>query len=106
LPDVKNRQHLLSLHKSAKKVGLDLEQYNDIKRQVAELEFDLRRLRDPLHKNLPITPPKLSNYSANEIHLSKKLKGILADNQLLGRKSNTLEKITNILESASKRLKK
>lgn len=96
---------MLSLHKAAKKAGLDLDQYNDIKRQIAELEFDLSRLRDPLYKNLPITPPKLKNYSASEIEFSKKLKGILSD-QLHGRKSNTLEKITNILESASKRLKK
>ncbi|KAG5677553.1 hypothetical protein PVAND_007304 [Polypedilum vanderplanki] len=106
LPDVKDRQHLLSLHKAAKKVGLDLEQYNDIKRQIAELEFDLCRLRDPLYKNLPITPPKSKTYSASEIELSKKLKGILNDNQLLGRKSNILEKVSHILVSASKRLKK
>lgn len=106
LPDVKDRQHLITLHKAAKKVGLNLEQYNDIKREIAEIEYDLRRLQDPLYKNLPSTPPKVSVYSATEIESSKKLKKFLKDQKLLGHKSNTLEKLTNILESATKRLKK
>lgn len=79
--------------------------YNDVKREIAEIEYDLRRLKDPLYKDLNLTPPKSSTYSATEIETSKKLKAFLSDNHLLGRKSNTLEKLTNILESASKRLK-
>lgn len=104
MPDVKDRQHLISLHKAAKKNGLDLDQYNDIKREIAEIEFDLRRLKDPLYKDLPATPPKLPNYSASEMAQSKRLKAIFADTQLLGKKSS-LEKLKTILESASKRLK-
>jgi calcium uniporter protein, mitochondrial len=97
---------LITLHKSAKKLGLDLIQYNDIKRQIAEIEHDLRRLNDPLYKNLPAFPPKTPNFSQTEIESSKKLKTLLADAaQLKGGKSS-LEKITNILESATKRLKK
>ncbi|CAG9799708.1 unnamed protein product [Chironomus riparius] len=105
LPDVKDRQHLISLHKAAKKNGLDLEQYNDIKREIAEIEFDLRRLKDPLYKDLPAPPPKLPNYSASEIAQSNRLKAIFADSQLLGKKNRSLEKLKTILESASKRLK-
>lgn len=105
LPDVKDRNHLISLHKAAKKAGLDLDQYNDIKREIAEIEFDLRRLKDPLYKNLPATPPKLSSYSATEIASAKKLKSTLADYKLLAQKSNSLEKLRNIVESATKRLK-
>lgn len=106
LPDVKDRQHLIALHKSAKKVGLDLNQYNDIKREIAEVEHDLRRLNDPLYKNLPAVPPKTPNYSSTEIATSKKLKAILADAKNLKSARGSLERITNILEAATKRLKK
>ncbi|XP_042877898.1 calcium uniporter protein, mitochondrial-like isoform X1 [Penaeus japonicus] len=61
LPDVRDRQFLLSFHKKAKKLGMDVSQYNDLKNQLASLESDLRRLRDPLALNLPHsalkTPP-------------------------------------------------
>lgn len=103
LPDVKDRQHLITLHKQAKKVGLDLNQYNDIKREIAEIEFDLRRLNDPLYKNLPIIPPKTPNFSQTEIETSKKLKAFLSDAK---NQKGSLGKITNILEAATKRLKK
>ncbi|XP_058124062.1 calcium uniporter protein, mitochondrial [Anopheles ziemanni] len=74
LPDVKDRQHLITLHKAAKKAGINLAEYNDIKRQIAEIEHDLRRLRDPLYMHLPAPPPKSKTYSATEIALSKKQK--------------------------------
>ncbi|XP_012261360.2 calcium uniporter protein, mitochondrial isoform X2 [Athalia rosae] len=48
LPDVRDRQHLLILHKKARKLGLDLAQYNLLKEQSSELETKLHRLRDPL----------------------------------------------------------
>lgn len=106
LPDVKDRQHLITLHKTAKKLGLDINKYNDIKREIAEIEHDLRRLNDPLYKNLPANPPKTPNFSQTEIESSKKLKEILSDAKQLKGGKGTLEKITNILESATKRLKK
>ncbi|XP_049840494.1 calcium uniporter protein, mitochondrial [Schistocerca gregaria] len=53
LPDVKDRQHLIILHKRARKVGLDLGRYNQLKDSIAQLEADLRRLRDPLQLHLP-----------------------------------------------------
>ncbi|XP_050097972.1 calcium uniporter protein, mitochondrial [Anopheles aquasalis] len=72
LPDVKDRQHLITLHKAAKKAGINLAEYNDIKRQIAEIEHDLRRLRDPLYMHLPAPPPKSRTFSASEIAFSKK----------------------------------
>lgn len=81
-------------------------QYNEIKREIAEVEHDLRRLHDPLYKNLPAPPPKTPNYSQTEIESSKKLKAILEDAKLLNGEKGTLAKITNILEAATKRLKK
>nr|CAD7196684.1 unnamed protein product [Timema douglasi]CAD7398515.1 unnamed protein product [Timema poppensis] len=53
LPDVKDRQHLIIFHKRARKVGLDLQRYNELKDNVSKIEADLRRLRDPLHIHLP-----------------------------------------------------
>lgn len=72
LPDVKDRQHLITLHKAAKKAGVNLAEYNDIKRQIAEIEHDLRRLRDPLYMHLPAPPPKTKTFSASEIAFAKK----------------------------------
>ncbi|CAB3243367.1 unnamed protein product, partial [Arctia plantaginis] len=39
LPDVKDRQHLLMLHKRAKKIGLDINQYNYLKNENSALPF-------------------------------------------------------------------
>ncbi|KAL5273855.1 MCU family protein [Megaselia abdita] len=60
--DVANRHYLLSVYKSAKIKGLDVEEYNNMKRKIAEVEFDLKRLKDPLYLQLPphfqkSTPP-------------------------------------------------
>lgn len=105
LPDVKDRQHLITMHKSAKKIGVNLDEYNEIKREIAEIEYDLRRLSDPLQKDFPLHPPRVSNYSESEISTAKKLKAILSEKNIIG-KSSGLEKITKLIESATKQLKK
>ncbi|XP_034941225.1 calcium uniporter protein, mitochondrial [Chelonus insularis] len=53
LPDVMNRRYLIALHKRAKKVGLDLTKYNELKDRAYELETTLKIIRGPLwnHKN-------------------------------------------------------
>lgn len=96
---------MLALHNKARKVGLDLNAYNDLKREVAEIEFDLRRLKDPLYKNLTLTPPKTSTYSSTEIASAKKVKALLGENKFLGSNSNSIEKFVNFFESVTKRLK-
>lgn len=53
MPEVKDRQYLIALYKRAKKKNFDVETYNQLKRQIAEIEYDLRRLRDPLNLQLP-----------------------------------------------------
>lgn len=78
LPDVKDRQQLLALHKSAKKAGLNLNEYNALKREIADIENDIRRLRDPLCLHLPVAPIKAPNYSETEITTAKKLQQFLA----------------------------
>lgn len=56
LPDVRDRQHLITLHKRANKIGLDVVRYNSLKDEIARIEQDLARLRDPLHLHVPPTP--------------------------------------------------
>ncbi|XP_037940572.1 calcium uniporter protein, mitochondrial isoform X2 [Teleopsis dalmanni] len=51
--DIKDRQYLLTMYKRAKKRKFDIEQYNNLKRQIAEIEYDLRRLHDPMNLQLP-----------------------------------------------------
>lgn len=64
---MKDRQHLFTLHKRAKKAGLDILKYNHLKDQISAVEIDLRRLRDPLyihlphHHTLPAKDPKRSD---------------------------------------------
>lgn len=59
LEDVRDRQYLIAMHKKAKKQGLDLLQYNALRRQIVEIEEDLRRLRDPLYLHVPAVPKKI-----------------------------------------------
>lgn len=59
LEDVRDRQYLIAMHKKAKKQGLDLLQYNALRRQIVEIEEDLRRLRDPLYLHVPAAPKKI-----------------------------------------------
>jgi len=48
MPDVRDRQYLITVHKKARKSGLDLHAYNQLKDQMAGVQTDLARLRDPL----------------------------------------------------------
>lgn len=59
LEDVRDRQYLIAMHKKAKKQGLDLLKYNALRRQIVEIEEDLRRLRDPLYLHVPAAPKKI-----------------------------------------------
>ncbi|XP_039486815.1 calcium uniporter protein, mitochondrial isoform X3 [Drosophila santomea] len=68
MEDVKNREFSLTLYRNAKKVQFDVEHYNELKRKSAELEYNLRRINDPLNMQLPShlvrtqenTPPTLT----------------------------------------------
>lgn len=57
LPAVQDRQTLFTFHKRAQKYGLDVDKYNAIKDTIAQVEEDLRRLRDPLQLHLPLKDP-------------------------------------------------
>lgn len=53
-PDIQDRQFLITFHKRAKKVGLDVDKYNELKDAIVEVEHQITRLRDPLQIHLPI----------------------------------------------------
>ncbi|XP_076020715.1 calcium uniporter protein, mitochondrial isoform X2 [Genypterus blacodes] len=53
-PDARDRQYLLFLHKGLKRTRFDVEKYNKLKDDIAEVELDLKRLRDPLQLQLPV----------------------------------------------------
>ncbi|XP_071952003.1 calcium uniporter protein, mitochondrial-like [Antedon mediterranea] len=56
-PGAADRQYLKFFHRFAKRKQLDIATYNSLKDKVAQVEQDLRRLRDPLALHLPIAPP-------------------------------------------------
>ncbi|KAL0133032.1 hypothetical protein PUN28_000642 [Cardiocondyla obscurior] len=49
LPDVLNRRHLIVLHRRARKAGLDIDLYNQLKNRAYELETTLKIIRGPLY---------------------------------------------------------
>ncbi|XP_032783350.2 calcium uniporter protein, mitochondrial [Daphnia magna] len=58
LPDVRDREYLLQFHKKAKKVGMNVAEYNRLQNSIAQVENDLKRLRDPLRVHHPPTGTK------------------------------------------------
>ncbi|XP_060682715.1 calcium uniporter protein, mitochondrial-like [Hemiscyllium ocellatum] len=55
-PDIKDRQFLHYFHRGARRNNFDIQKYNKIKEEMAEVEKNLQRLRDPLQLHLPIEP--------------------------------------------------
>uniref|UniRef100_A0A183A7H8 Calcium uniporter protein n=1 Tax=Echinostoma caproni TaxID=27848 RepID=A0A183A7H8_9TREM len=53
-PQVFDREYLKRFYKSAEKISFDVDRYNELCDQLAELKSELRRLRDPLYCNLPL----------------------------------------------------
>ncbi|XP_067896551.1 calcium uniporter regulatory subunit MCUb, mitochondrial-like [Heterodontus francisci] len=53
-PDIKDRQFLHYLYRGTKRSRFDVAKYNKIKEELAEVENDLKRLRNPLQLQLPI----------------------------------------------------
>lgn len=54
LPQVRDREYLFSMHRGANRKNLDMKRYNELKDAIAQMDYDLRRLRDPLQLHLPL----------------------------------------------------
>lgn len=50
---MRDREFLNQFHKRAKKKGMNVEEYNRLMDSIAQVEKDLKRLRDPLRVNHP-----------------------------------------------------
>ncbi|KAM7536442.1 hypothetical protein Aperf_G00000085545 [Anoplocephala perfoliata] len=57
-PSVFDREYLKSFYKGAAAQGFDVDRYNSLRDTLAQLQSDLRRLRDPLYVNLPLQQTK------------------------------------------------
>uniref|UniRef100_A0A2S2PEC4 Calcium uniporter protein n=1 Tax=Schizaphis graminum TaxID=13262 RepID=A0A2S2PEC4_SCHGA len=69
MPDVRDRQYLITVHKKARKSGLDLHTYNLLKDKMASVQTDLARLKDPLvppHRSQVLFDP-LANCTTTEM---------------------------------------
>ncbi|CAG5123129.1 unnamed protein product [Candidula unifasciata] len=53
-PNVRDRQFLMHFYKLAQKEKFDVDRYNQLLEDIAEIESDLQRLRHPLKLHLPI----------------------------------------------------
>uniref|UniRef100_V9KQG4 Calcium uniporter protein n=3 Tax=Callorhinchus milii TaxID=7868 RepID=V9KQG4_CALMI len=53
-PEMTDRQFLHYFYRGAKRCKFNVEEYNKIREELAEVERDLRRLRDPLQLQLPL----------------------------------------------------
>ncbi|XP_017468936.1 PREDICTED: uncharacterized protein LOC108360945 isoform X2 [Rhagoletis zephyria] len=62
----RDRLFLISIHKKAKRKNFDIEKYNILRRQIAEAEYDLRRLRDPINLQLPPHIDRSQRITSNE----------------------------------------
>ncbi|KAM3175893.1 hypothetical protein ACTXT7_007611 [Hymenolepis weldensis] len=57
-PEVFDREYLKTFYKGAAAQGFDVERYNNLRNSLAQLQSDLKRLRDPLYVNLPLQQTK------------------------------------------------
>jgi len=51
------------MHRQASKQSLDIIRYNQLREAIAQVEYDVSRLRDPLQLNLPMqhVAPKVAS---------------------------------------------
>lgn len=94
------------MHKKAKKRGFDVDQYNNLRRQVADVEYDLQRLRDPLYLRVSPTVYGTSSVSKLGSSSSSSVTPSKFSPNLPTSKKTLLSSAGDIIESATKIFKK
>lgn len=106
MPEVKDRQFLIAVHKKAKKKGFDVNRYNQLKEEAHDIENDLRRLRDPLYlRHSPSSSYKLNATIPNSAS-DQLFQMALATNPDTNTKKPLTERLASIIESTAKKFKK
>lgn len=106
MPEVKDRQFLIAVHKKAKKKGFDVTKYNQLKEEAHKIEMDLHRLRDPLYlRHSPSASYRLNPTTAttNDQLIDMALATNPGD---ISSKKPLTERLASILETTAKKLKK
>lgn len=114
LPEVKDRQFLIAVHKKAKKKGFDVVRYNQLKEEAHDIQSDLRRLNDPLYlRHTPTSSSKFTPFSLTSASTGATTKEQLVDIALnaknpgeLGAKKPLTERLASILATTAQKLKK
>lgn len=115
MPEVKDRQFLIAVHKKAKKKGFDVVRYNQLKEEAHDIENDLRRLHDPLYlRHSPTSSSsQFTPFSLTSTSTGATTKEQLVDMALnaknpgeLGAKKPLTERLASILATTAQKLKK
>lgn len=103
MPEVKDRQFLIAVHKKAKKKGFDVTRYNQLREEAHKIENDLQRLRDPLYlRHSPTASYKL-NVSTNDQLINMALATNPGD---ITAKKPLTERLASILQTTANKLTK
>lgn len=111
LPEVKDRQFLIAMHKKAQKAGFRIEEYNRLKAEAAQIENDLRRLRDPLFlRSAPPTSSSSALFRVGQTEKDRLFQTALTSPTVAAldasSKPTFTQRLANIFQSATKKLKK
>lgn len=99
------------MHKRAKKAGFKLDEYNRLKAEAAQIESDLRRLRDPLFLRSPptSTPTTTTLLTTDQAEKDRLFQTALSSPAVAVDASNQqppfTQRLANIFQSATKKLK-
>lgn len=99
------------MHKKAKKAGFKLEEYNRLKAEAAQIENDLRRLRDPLF--LRSAPPASTSsplFTVGQTEKDRLFQTALTSPTVAAMDTSTKptfrQRLASFFQSATKKLKK
>lgn len=107
LPEVKDRQFLIAVHKKAKKKGFDVNRYNQLKEEAHKIENDLARIRDPLYlRHSPSSTYRLNPTSTTSSNDQLFQMALATNPNESTAKKPLSERLASILESTAKKLKK